>query len=359
MDLRVHHSSRLNFLRGIAVLLVVSVHSSQIIGNGDQTSEWVIPISKNFMDFGARGVQIFFILSAFGLAKSYEVHSAKPIRSYYTRRLFRIYPVWIAAVLIHALIENKTQVIFQNVTFAFGWLRGSQNNPEVVGGSWTLFVEVIFYLLFPLIFPIARHTKTLFILIILLITLRIVWLKSAEEIFGIVDRNSFVGLHPFSNFYCFALGLLIYNQMKAFRGNKVTYTPVIILLLAISIILEMDQILQVLLVGLLIYSFLEKTQIRSDSFFTPAGKLIEYFGKYAFTIYLYHLVILKEGSSFLIKATEKVPYVELKFLVSMPIILLLLFILGHLGYEYLEKPSIRVGKAFSSKFLKPKGLSHA
>jgi peptidoglycan/LPS O-acetylase OafA/YrhL len=359
MDLRVLHSSRLNFLRGIAVLLVVSVHSSQIIGNGDPASEWVIPISKNFFDFGARGVQIFFVLSAFGLAKSYEVHSVQPIRSYYTRRLFRIYPVWIAAVLIHALIENKTQVVFQNVTFAFGWLRGSQNNPEIVGGSWTLFVEVIFYILFPLIFPIVRHTKTLFILFVLLITLRIVWLKLAEEIFGIADRNSFIGLHPFTNFYCFSLGLLIYNQIKASRGNRMTFTPVIILLLAISIILEMDQILQVLLIGLLIYSFLEKTQIRSDSFFTPASKLIEYFGKYAFTIYLYHLLILKEGSSFLIKATEKVPYMELKFLVSMPIILVFLFTVGHLGYEYLEKPSIRIGKAFSSKFLKPKGSTHA
>ena len=86
MDLRVNHSSRLNFLRGIAVLLVVSVHASQIVGNGDQSSNWVVPISKNFLDFGARGVQIFFILSAFGLAKSYEVHSEKPIRSFYARR---------------------------------------------------------------------------------------------------------------------------------------------------------------------------------------------------------------------------------------------------------------------------------
>ena len=49
--------------------------------------------------------------------------------------------------------------VFQNVTFAFGWLRGSQNNPEVVGGSWTLFVEVIFYLLFPLILLILFKTN--------------------------------------------------------------------------------------------------------------------------------------------------------------------------------------------------------
>ena len=51
MDLRVNHSSRLNFLRGIAVLLVVSVHASQIVGNGDQASNWVVPISKKFLGF--------------------------------------------------------------------------------------------------------------------------------------------------------------------------------------------------------------------------------------------------------------------------------------------------------------------
>lgn len=359
MDLHVNHSSRLNFLRGIAVLLVVSVHASQIVGNGDQASNWVVPISKNFLDFGARGVQIFFILSAFGLAKSYEGHSEKPIRSFYARRFFRIYPVWIFAVFIHVMIENKAQVFIQNATFAFGWLRGHENNPEIVGGSWTLFVEVIFYILFPLLFPIAKHTKTLLSLILFFIVLRILWLKSADEMFGIEDRNSFVGLHPFSNMYCFTLGLLIYNQMSEVRIKRLRITPMIILLLVISIILELDQTLQVLLTSFLMYNFLEKSPTKSSDLFSKPAKLIEFFGKYAFTIYLYHLLILKKGSGLLKGVTENIPYMEIKFLVSMPIVLSLLFILGYLGYQFLEKPSIKIGAVFSSKFLKPKGLTNA
>lgn len=359
MDLRSHHSNRLDFLRGIAVLLVVSVHSSQIVGNGDQASNWVSPFSKNFLDFGARGVQIFFILSAFGLAKSYEVHTGKPIRSFYTRRFFRIYPIWIFAVFIHALIENRSQVILQNVTFAFGWLRGNQDNPEVVGGSWTLFVEVIFYILFPLLYPIARHTKTLLTLIVFLMVLRVAWLKSAESLFGIIDRNSFVGLHPLSNFYCFALGLLIFNQISVGKLVKFRSTIAVSFLLIVSIILEMDQMLQVVLISFLMYSFLRRTYAKSKHLFGKIEKTIELFGKYAFTIYLYHLLVLKKGSGFLIKTTENLPYVEVKYLASMPIVMSLLCILGHLGYQYLEKPSIKLGTMVISRFIRPRGFSNA
>jgi exopolysaccharide production protein ExoZ len=358
MDLRTHHSNRLDFLRGIAVLLVVSVHSSQIVGNGDQASNWAIPLSKNFLDFGARGVQIFFVLSAFGLAKSYSLNSGKPIRSFYTRRFFRIYPIWILAVFVHALIENRTQVIFQNATFAFGWLRGNQDNPEIVGGSWTLFVEIIFYILFPLLFPIARHTKTLVILILLLMALRVIWLRSAENLFGIVDRNTFIGLHPLSNFYCFALGLLIYNQISVAKRGKFKWTITVSFLLIFTIIFEIDQMLQVVLISFLMYSFLKQTDVKPKCHLGKIEKIIELFGKYAFTIYLYHLLILKIGSSFVVNATENLPYVEVKFFALMPIVMLILFILGKLGYQYLEKPSIKIGAMITSRFIKPKGFSN-
>ncbi len=341
------------------MLLVVGVHSSQIIGNGDKTSQWLSSLSKNFFDFGARGVQIFFILSAYGLAKSYEVHSDNPIRSYYTRRFFRIYPIWITAVFIHALIENKTQLILPNATFAFGWLRGNQNNPEIVGGSWTLYVEVIFYILFPLLFRITQHTKALVCLLLFLIAVRIIWLKFAHELFGIVDRNSFIGLHPLSNFYCFVLGLLIYNQISTIRRQRIWLNGAAIFFLIFSIVVEIDQILQVMLIGYLMCSWLEKTPRGSGTFHRQTVKLIEVFGKYAFTIYLYHLLLLQKISSYLINLTEKFSFVEIRFLFSMPLILVLLLCLGYLGYEYLEKPSIRIGRALLLKSARPRGVSNA
>ncbi|MGA7989834.1 MAG: acyltransferase [Thermoanaerobaculia bacterium] len=56
-------------LRGIAILMVVSVHTSQWCGNGGPETAHV-PGMKDLIDAGARGVQLFFLLSAFTLFAS-------------------------------------------------------------------------------------------------------------------------------------------------------------------------------------------------------------------------------------------------------------------------------------------------
>ena len=55
--------------RGVAILLVMMVHTSQHCGN-DGHGEFLVGLSERFFNSGARGVQLFFILSAFTLFNS-------------------------------------------------------------------------------------------------------------------------------------------------------------------------------------------------------------------------------------------------------------------------------------------------
>ncbi|MEY9132663.1 peptidoglycan/LPS O-acetylase OafA/YrhL [Bradyrhizobium diazoefficiens] len=67
-------------LRGYAILLVIFVHSSQMIGG---LQGYVYQIG----DQGARGVQLFFVASAITLCMSYH-RRTDGVGAFYIRRLF-------------------------------------------------------------------------------------------------------------------------------------------------------------------------------------------------------------------------------------------------------------------------------
>ena len=83
-------------LRGIAVLMVVAVHTS---GFKRPTSVWLLTLAQ----LGARGVQLFYVVSAFTLYLSYEQRKSAggfSFRGYFIRRVSRIAPMfWLAVVL--------------------------------------------------------------------------------------------------------------------------------------------------------------------------------------------------------------------------------------------------------------------
>jgi len=339
------------------VLMVVSIHLSQILGNGNPTSQYLSPYSKDVLDFGSRGVQVFFVLSAIALCRSYSKKVSKRKTSYFIRRFFRIYPVWFIAVIIHAILEDKVQNIPQNLTFAFGWLRQYSNNPEIVGGSWTLFVELIFYLAFPFVYPLVRHRKLLVILTGVMVLTRILWLEFAEEIFAVEDTNSFIGLFPLSNLYCFLLGLLIHSLVEdkfLFRSSTTINIFIFILLLA-TIVTNQNPIFQVLLLSFLIYSYLSEPSQAPGIIPSKIRSLIESFGKYAFTIYLYHLLVLAKASKFLNGITQDLPYIEIRLFIATPITFISIYLIGKFGYYTVEETSIGAGKRLMKYFFTPNG----
>lgn len=94
---------RLNYitvLRALAILMVLTVH----IGQQNTKSRLMHPFINTIISNGARGVQLFYILSAFILYSSYKYHQSKdryPVLSFYLRRFFRIAPLFYLAVIFY------------------------------------------------------------------------------------------------------------------------------------------------------------------------------------------------------------------------------------------------------------------
>jgi peptidoglycan/LPS O-acetylase OafA/YrhL len=149
----------LDALRGWAIVLVVLIHSSMNVVNFQALGH---PL-PGWGEFGQRGVQLFYLISAFTLMLSLDhappQHS--PLRNFYLRRFFRIAPLFYAVVILDLVFIRVTHRPSQQpLNLALGLvflngLRPSAINTVVIGG-WSIAVEMTFYLILPFLYPYLR-----------------------------------------------------------------------------------------------------------------------------------------------------------------------------------------------------------
>ena len=147
-------------MRGFAILLVILVHTSQSIA--DKTPAVMSAALGQF------GVQLFFVASALTLCLSYEQRLDEKHRlvAFLLRRWFRIAPLYLIGILLYFLVSAYREIylglfcdfyrdytllnILSNVLLLHGLIPSANNN--VVPGGWSIGTEVLFYLMFPLLF---------------------------------------------------------------------------------------------------------------------------------------------------------------------------------------------------------------
>jgi peptidoglycan/LPS O-acetylase OafA/YrhL len=121
---------------------------------------WLRPILVN----GYAGMAFFFILSGFVLTIRYW-DSAVDFRRFTVARFARIYPAFIAAFVLSfplAIHEGAGTIILSTVANVLLIQAWTPNLFPIAinGGTWSLSVEMFFYLLFPLVFSFARNSKS-------------------------------------------------------------------------------------------------------------------------------------------------------------------------------------------------------
>ena len=157
-------------LRFLAIGSVLLFHVSYALGRAYQ---WKLkPLEQaifNLSGRGTLGVELFFAISGFILALPFARHyleQARPvdIRRYYLRRLTRLEPPYIAALILFyaaALIMGDAELkgrYLSTFLVRLFYLHGLvfKDAPALNGVTWSLEIEVQFYLLVPLLVQIFR-----------------------------------------------------------------------------------------------------------------------------------------------------------------------------------------------------------
>jgi peptidoglycan/LPS O-acetylase OafA/YrhL len=148
----------LDHLRAFAILFVFFFHYP-----AGEIPEWL----DNIKDFGWTGVDLFFVLSGFLIARQLfqqtKNKNKKWLMPFFIKRILRIFPVYFTVVAIYFIFPGFRES--KSLSPLWKYLTFTQNiglNPGTNGAfthAWSLCAEEQFYLFFPLILLLSIYLK--------------------------------------------------------------------------------------------------------------------------------------------------------------------------------------------------------
>lgn len=150
--------------RGIAALLVVMVHATNILVG---PKFFDTPALGGLFRFGHAGVDFFFVLSGFIIYYIHHGELGHPeyLGAYWAKRFVRIYPVyWIVLAAFGLLLAmSPTKEMWERVpaVIAASILLIPHEKGGIVSVAWTLSHELLFYALFSVLFLSRRWGRML------------------------------------------------------------------------------------------------------------------------------------------------------------------------------------------------------
>ena len=262
------------------------------------------------ISMGARGVDLFFVLSGFlitlGLIRSKEKTETKgtTLYKFYVRRFLRIFPVYYLTVFILLLFN------FSKMWGAIWWyllcicnFHSIHINDWGVGGHfWSLSVEEQFYLVWPLLILMTPN-KRLPIVIVLSIMISLF-----AKAYWTINNYPFwwVYMHPLASLDALAMGALLsylYTfQMEWLRRSLCTswISAVIFLQMVVVIFIGLENycnlfnsIFDRLSFGLFSMWLVGRSAIgfKGIAAYILESPPLRYIGKISYSIYLFHIFI--------------------------------------------------------------------
>ncbi|ROR91378.1 acyltransferase family protein [Nocardioides aurantiacus] len=142
---------RLTSLRAPAAVAVYVVH---LEAHGVASLPWGVSA------VGGTGVAFFFVLSGFVLA--WGTRPGLPARTFYRRRLARVYPSDLATLLVAIVVpvvsvNRDARAAVANALMLQAWSTDNDVVYGMNGVSWSLSCEAFFYALFPLAVVVVRR----------------------------------------------------------------------------------------------------------------------------------------------------------------------------------------------------------
>lgn len=277
----------LDELRGVAALAVLLGHYRVLL-----IGAWDIPV----MDFFARGVQLFYILSGYILYRLYsnKMEQPKGKRKFFVKRFFRIAPLYylitlIAFLIFFSSIEDPWNNLVAHLLilvsgFDPAWING------IIGVEWSIFVEFSFYLFFPLLLPWFRRNMLFSLLITLLFSFGqtlVVYLMCTD----VETRTYFYNL-PSTQLCFFVLGMWIADlhvRMPSIPKGRLLAMLSCGLILVIPFVIKaftLHLYAAFFILGAFVYGYPHVTRPEIIK------KVLGYCGSRSYSIYLIHMPIL-------------------------------------------------------------------
>jgi peptidoglycan/LPS O-acetylase OafA/YrhL len=182
-------------VRFLAAFYVVLFHGEPWLAQHVRVPHFV----QTFLSNGYLAVGLFFLLSGFILAYTYEgqISGAANRLRFWEARFARIYPVYFLSLLLAWWFERTLTLGTRIAVFTMvqAW---NPREPQMAGAwnypAWTLSVEAFFYLLFPFVQPrISRRSNGFLSWTVAVLLAVCVWFHTPVISLGNWNHSSFIG----------------------------------------------------------------------------------------------------------------------------------------------------------------------
>lgn len=346
----------IDFIRGFSILSVILLHcyihlpiEQSLVSVG-----WV----KLLLRSGYYGVMIFFVVSGFLITsisiKRWGDLASINLGEFYKMRFARIMPCLLALLAIssalhlmniHGFVIHTTtlkQTLFSALTFHINWLRQKTGYlPANLDVLWSLSIEEVFYLFFPLLCIILKNKKHLITILLIFVVLG----PFARTVFMTDDEWS-----EYSYLSCMdgiAIGCIAAMVANYIRSNKVLLSLLTTGLILFSFVFFFRKqafdigitslglnvtILEIGIAFILLttqHINVPKYLLRFNGF-----RLIQWFGRNSYEIYLTHSFIILLAAGVIYYATQPTWLSVIEYVV----IVLVSGILGQVIATYYSEP---------------------
>jgi peptidoglycan/LPS O-acetylase OafA/YrhL len=222
---------RLDFvdsLRGLAALYIIVYHMTLVPVPNLEVPHWAQAVVLS----GGTAVTLFFTISAFSLCHTMKAHAGHPraVRDFYIRRFFRIAPLFYVMLVFTVVRDGLYFGVWHNawewiksVFFIFNFFPGSEQG--IVWASWTIGVEMIFYLVFPLLFARFQSFSSLISLVFAILLATVVFRELVvNALVPDALRSQFYNFSFLRHFPVFILGMLCWLLFDHFVAHR-EYPP--------------------------------------------------------------------------------------------------------------------------------------
>ena len=347
-------------LRGFAVLGVLLVHVGYWFPQARVSNS---PLFNAIIESGARGVQLFFIASAFTIYLSYSIRKQKEentVYNFFVRRFFRIAPLYYTSILLYGYVftyvRSGSPVSITNLFTSLAFINSlfPKYINDLVPGGWSISIEMIFYLFVPILHKKVNNLSKALLFLNATLILRFFINKMTIKFlgnYGADTVSNYLFFYLPNQLPLFALGIVLYF---IYKGEK---TITIFSLLLVSFLFYLN---------LLIGNQLIPHHIQFGIFFIffaillfriPELKilnLISYIGKVSFSMYLVHFAVLECLKQFAAKYypipfSSEISINCLYYILLYLILISFSLIISSITYAIIEKQGIKLGNNFLSK----------
>lgn len=320
----------LQYLRGIASLLVVFYHGYEVSGR----FELPYNLGAYLFKAGDVGVDIFFILSGFVMIASIErrkMTSMGSLFQFLKNRWFRVAPAYYFWTLFFILFYTHATGIKELIS-AFLFIPGIDRFPPLPVG-WTLNFEMYFYLIIAL-FAFIRKSKALLFFLLVCPFLGLLLETGIDYLDKIMLSK---------HLWEFLIGMLIYKYHEKIKITRNTAILIFVVTCVVFIIFYIFNFVEDFYIKMINSALLLITLVKLEEHVKLNSGPLAFLGKISYSVYLCHipvLMFLPLVMSYKFNIAEE--FIRSGF---MDIILIgFVIMVSLLSYLLIEKPFIWLGK---------------